>query len=192
MNFLDFFLKNPKTTIIGLLIMLGQFLLQGQYISQELYNASLSLLAALGFLVANDAPIKGREDGKKPPARTEIWLIVFFLSAFSLQSCTILRQLDDDDVLRNFTENTISSIFNVDKVSLKSDSINLQAKVSYQKLKEYIKERHLQKFTKKGIVQADNLLIYTSLDWLYFDDQTVLLNYKRIKKPQNPIPQPQN
>jgi len=46
--------KNWKTTVAGILVFVAGVLLESQVITQDVFNIIMSVLAALGFIIAKD------------------------------------------------------------------------------------------------------------------------------------------
>lgn len=172
-------MKNWKTTLAGVITLVLFTLQMSGYLPAHVTEAFATIAVAFGLISSADASRIGKQDKGNP---THTILVLIALPAFA--SCTVLRQVDYDDVAKSFTEKAIKLLFEKPDFSFEADSIFLEKKVPYTLVEQVIGKKLAYKFTAEGQAQVETQLVLTQARWQYLGNNEVLLTFKRIRKKQ--------
>lgn len=170
-------MKNWKTTLAGCItLLLFAFQITG-YLPAHVTEAFATIAVAFGLISSADAQRVGRQD--KVANHNAVWIVI---ALPALASCTVLRQVDYDEVARSFSQKAIRQIFDKPDFTFGADSIYLEKKVPYSLVEKVIGKRLAYQFTAEGQAQVETKLVFTQAKWQYLGNNIVLITFKRIRK----------
>lgn len=174
-------MKNWKTTLAGIITLLLFSLQSFGIVPDKVTEAFATIAVAFGLISSADAQ---RSSVSKYNGNTKsvIWAVI---ALPTLASCSVLRQVDYDNVAKSFSQKAVRQIFEKPDFVFGLDSVFLEKRVPYSLVENAIGRKLALQFTAEGQAQVETILVFTQARWQYLGNNQVLISFKRIRKKQH-------